>query len=159
MWRRPAAAGVSLAGTGTTLTLTGALTLGDQAAGELSVLGGAQMTIGGGVVGSSQTAPGNLDVEGAGSLLTINTGTLTVGANGPAEFTLGIGATLSGEVANGPFGVVSEYGNCRSGDRPERRHAERRVRQLADLRLLRRQFGNDQNHLGHGDVLHAVGYR
>ena len=70
------------------------------------------MTIGtGGVVGSSKTAPGNLDVEGAGSLLTINTGTLTVGANGPAEFTLGIGAELKGEVANGPFGVVSEYGN------------------------------------------------
>ena len=102
---------MSLAGTGTTLDVTGTLILGDQAAGELSVLGGAQMTIGGGVVGSGKTGPGNLDVEGAGSQLTVNTGTLTVGANGPAEFTLGIGATLHGEVANGPFGVVSEYGN------------------------------------------------
>ena len=110
----PAATGdgdVSLAGAGTTLTVTGALTLGGQAAGELSVLGGAGLTIGGGVVGSCKPRPGNLDVEGAGSLLTINGGTLTVGANGPAEFTLGIGATLSGEVANGQFGVVSEYGN------------------------------------------------
>ena len=86
---------VVLAGAGTTLDVTGSLTLGDQAAGELSIVGGAQMTIGtGGVVGSGKTAPGNLDVEGAGSQLTINTGTLTVGANGPAEFTLGIGATL-----------------------------------------------------------------
>ena len=94
------------------MDITGALTLGDQAAGGLSILGGAQMTIGtGGAVGSSKAAPGNLDVEGTGSKLTINTGTLTVGANGPAEFTLGIGATLHGEVANGPFGVVSEYGN------------------------------------------------
>jgi T5SS/PEP-CTERM-associated repeat protein len=102
---------VSLTGTNSTLTLTGSLTLGGAAAGELSILGGAQMTIGtGGVVGSSKTAPGNLDIEGAGSQLTINTGTLTVGANGPAEFTLGIGAVLKGEVANGPFGVVSEYG-------------------------------------------------
>jgi T5SS/PEP-CTERM-associated repeat protein len=102
---------VSLAGAGTTLDVTGNLTLGDKAAGELSILGGAQMTIGGGVVGSGKSAPGNLDVEGAGTTLTVNTGTLTVGANGPAEFTLGIGAVLKGEVANGPFGVVSEYGN------------------------------------------------
>jgi T5SS/PEP-CTERM-associated repeat protein/autotransporter passenger strand-loop-strand repeat protein len=102
---------VSLSGTGTTLDVTGALTLGGAAAGELSILGGARMTVAGGVVGSSTTAPGNLDVEGTGSQLTINTGTLTVGANGPAEFTLGIGATLQGEVANGPFGVVNEYGN------------------------------------------------
>ena len=120
-----------------------ALTLGDQAAGELSILGGAQMTIGtGGVVGSSKSAPGNLDVEGAGSLLTINTGTLTVGANGPAEFTLGIGAKLKGEVANGPFGVVNEYGNVDPAT-DRRRHAECRVRQLADLRLLHRQLRND----------------
>jgi T5SS/PEP-CTERM-associated repeat protein len=102
---------VSLAGTGTTLNVTGALTLGGGGAGELAILGGAQMTVAGGVVGSSDTAPGNLDIEGTGSQLTINAGTLTIGANGPAEFTLGIGAVLSGEVANGPFGVVSEYGN------------------------------------------------
>ena len=105
------AGNVSLAGAGTTLGVTGALTLGAAAAGELFILAGAQMTIGGGVVGSSKTAPGNLDVEGGGSLLTINAGTLTVGADGPAELTLGIGAELNGEVANGPFGVVSEYGN------------------------------------------------
>ena len=102
---------VSLAGPNTTMTVTGPLTLGDQAAGELSILDGARMTVGGGVVGSSLTAPGNLDVEGAGSQLTINTGSLVVGANGPAEFTLGIGATLQGEVANGRFGVLSEYGD------------------------------------------------
>jgi T5SS/PEP-CTERM-associated repeat protein len=102
---------VSLAGTSTTLDVTGALALGGQAAGELSILGGAQMTVAGGVVGSGDSAPGNVDIEGTGSELTINTGTLTVGANGPAEFTLGIGAVLSGEVANGPFGVVNEYGN------------------------------------------------
>jgi T5SS/PEP-CTERM-associated repeat protein len=102
---------LSVSGTGSTLTTTGSLVLGGAGAGELSILGGAQMTIGtGGVVGSGKTAPGNLDVEGAGSQLTISTGTVTVGANGPAEFTLGIGATLKGEVANGPFGVVNEYG-------------------------------------------------
>ena len=103
---------LSVSGSGSTLTTTGSLVLGAAGAGEFSILGGAQVTIGtGGVVGSSKTAPGNLDVEGAGSQITISTGTLTVGANGPAEFTLGIGATSHGEIANGPFGVVNEYGN------------------------------------------------
>jgi T5SS/PEP-CTERM-associated repeat protein len=106
------AGAVSLAGAGTTLNITGSLILGDQSAGELSVLGGAHVTVGGGLVGGTgASAAGNLDIEGAGSLFDINGGSLVVGATGPAQFTLGIGATLKGQLVTAQFGVTNLYGN------------------------------------------------
>jgi hypothetical protein len=64
------------------------------------------------MVGGTSGAGGNLDIDGSGSQFTVsNGGTLVVGADGPAEFTLGIGATLSGEVSTDLFGVTNEYGN------------------------------------------------
>jgi T5SS/PEP-CTERM-associated repeat protein len=101
---------ISVTGTASALTLAGRLTLGDQAAGELSILGGATVSAQALTVGNASTASsGNVDVEGTGSTLQIDTGgLLNVGyaGGGSGELTIGQGSTLQFE------GVVTEAGRA-----------------------------------------------
>src|SRR5271165_6271703 len=89
---------ISVTGAGSALALTGNLTVGDQAAGEVSVLNGATLsalhvTVGKAAAGSS----GNVDVEGTGSSLLIGIGgvlNIGVAGGGSGVLTIGPGTTL-----------------------------------------------------------------
>ena len=89
---------IVVADRGSELQVTGSLTLGDQSAGELSILGGATVSAGSLTVGNLNAASsGNVDVEGAGSTLQIgSTGVLNVGVSGGGSgvLTIGQGSTL-----------------------------------------------------------------
>ncbi len=90
---------ITVAGTGSELAVTGGLTLGAQAAGELSILSGAtasalDLTIG----GTPALSSGNVDVEGAGSELSIATGgalNIGVASGGGGVLTIGSDAILN----------------------------------------------------------------
>ncbi len=90
---------ITVAGTGSELAVTGSLTLGAQAAGELSILSGAtasalDLTIG----GTPALSSGNVDVEGAGSELSIATGgalNIGVASGGGGVLTIGSDAILN----------------------------------------------------------------
>ncbi len=90
---------ITVAGTNSLLQLTGSLTLGSVGAGELSILSGAaasalDLTIG----GSPALSSGNVDVEGAGSELSIATGgALNIGVadGGGGVLTIGSDAVLN----------------------------------------------------------------
>ncbi len=101
---------ITVAGTGSELAVTGSLTLGAQAAGELSILSGAtasalDLTIG----GSPALSSGNVDVEGAGSELSIATGgalNIGVASGGGGVLTIGSDAVLNFA------GIPTEYGHA-----------------------------------------------
>jgi fibronectin-binding autotransporter adhesin len=85
---------VSVVGTGSELSVTGNVTLGDGGIGELSVLTGATLSAtGNAVIGSASGSSGNVDLEGAGSKLSVG-GTLSIGGAGLGVLTVGAGATL-----------------------------------------------------------------
>ncbi len=99
---------ISVAGTGSALTLTGSLTVGDKGAGEVSILNGATVSALDVTIGNaSSLSSGNVDVEGAGSELSVATGgVLNVGVagGGSGVLTIGAGTTLqsnAGVVENG----------------------------------------------------------
>jgi collagen type I alpha len=101
---------VSVVGISTALNLTGDLTIGDQSSGELSILSGATVSAVNGNVGGA-AGTGNVDIEGTGSALDLS-GTLSIGLNAPAVFTLGENTelTLSGSVVTGANGVFNQEG-------------------------------------------------
>ena len=90
---------IVVAGTGSALTLAGSLTVGSQAAGELSILGGGTVNAFDITVGNTSTlSSGNIDVEGSGSTLLIGSGgvlNIGVAGGGSGALTVGGGATLN----------------------------------------------------------------
>ena len=113
---------ITVAGTNSLLQLTGSLTLGAQGAGELSILSGAtasalDLTIG----GTPALSSGNVDVEGAGSELSIGTGgnlNIGVASGGSGVLTIGTAAVLnfagipveSGHASFNNYGTVDPDG-------------------------------------------------
>ncbi len=113
---------ITVAGTNSLLQLTGSLALGAQGAGELSILSGAtasalDLTIG----GSPALSSGNVDVEGAGSELSIATGgalNIGVASGGGGVLTIGSDAVLnfagipteSGHASFNNYGTVDPDG-------------------------------------------------
>ena len=90
---------ITVAGTGSALNLSGSLTVGNLAAGELSILSGGTVTAHYLTIGNANPASsGNVDVEGAGSTLHIlDGGILNIGVAGGGSgiLTIGTNATLT----------------------------------------------------------------
>ena len=81
--------------------------------GELLVLNGAEVTIGGDLDIATSGGSGNIDIDGTGGALTIG-GNIVVGANGAAVLTVGLNSTLTqdnGGVIAGSNFTENVYGN------------------------------------------------
>ena len=102
---------VSVVGSGSSLSLTGQLTVGDIASAELSILSGGTVNANAGDIGLGPSATGNVDIEGAGSRLNI-ADRLNIGGAGVGVLTLGNNTELT-VVHNlnvGAKGVVNSFG-------------------------------------------------
>lgn len=88
--------GVTIHGTGTTVTATGTFAVGLEGSGDLTVSNGATLMTDGAIVGESSSGDGSVAVTGAGSHWT-NTGTLTIGgtAGGDGYVNLSAGGLLT----------------------------------------------------------------
>jgi antigen 43 len=103
---------ISVTGTGAALITTGSFVVGSDGAGELSVLNGATVHVGGALeVGQLATGSGNVDIEDASLSVA---GNLDLGLGGNAGvLTVGTGATLTvnGGLIGGPDSELNEFGD------------------------------------------------
>ena len=93
------------------LSTTGTVSVGDAGSGELSILDGANVTIGGDLnVANSGTGTGNVDIEDTTGTITFG-GNTWVGYNGVGVLTIGFGVTYiqdEGGINAGPNSTVTE---------------------------------------------------
>jgi len=102
---------VTVTGDGSTWINTAVLYVGDEGAGQVSILEGGVVSCSSGFLGEWGGSDGTVTVNGAGSTWT-NTGTLKVGGVGDGELVIQSGGTVSSAVANvgyseGSSGIVT----------------------------------------------------
>ena len=92
------------------LTSTGKLIVGDVANADMSIGGGATVSVGGFDIGLNKGSSGVVDVEGASTLNV--TGALNIGVAGNAVMSLGLAANVTaGSINIGKGGVLVEFGD------------------------------------------------
>jgi fibronectin-binding autotransporter adhesin len=103
--------GGSGGGPASQLDVAAQFTIGDTGSAELSILNGATATVGNMDIGLNTGSTGNVDLEGANTLLH-DTGDLHVGDAGSAVLTIGAGTTLTvdGDLFTGTLGRIVGLG-------------------------------------------------